>query len=403
MRAFASALPALLALAVFAAAPALAAGAPKKPAEAAAEGPPIPPLPVEPADPPGPWRRIRSLQRLQAQMAQGSQEALKAQPDLVAELERAFADADPAVWKDRRNAAAALALLLSGADPQTLRKRFDAGAFGDHADLVAPGLAFAEGRVGEARARLDELDGERVGATIAAQAAMALATLTTQIDPDRAHALFDRARLLSPGSLIEETALRRQIRLAEDRMEEARFLALAHQYARRYAASVYASSFHERLPAALARFALAGASDTMAPFERLLAALAEDQRAGSTLAIARAALARGRFALSLSAARRTLELSPTQDPLARVAALYAIVAVVAAEGPTVIARLEAWPPLLTRQEQELQRAALAVARQVHDWPPSAAPGAKVEHDEPGEAMQRAERLLAEGERLLEMK
>lgn len=396
----------LVLIVLLAGTPALAAGAPKKAADGeppAAEEAQIPPLPVEPADPPAPWRRIRSLQRLQAQMAQGSQEALKAQPDLVAELERAFAAAEPEVWKDRRNAAAALALLLSGAPPQALRKRYDAGAFGDHADLVAPGLAFAEGRVGEARVLLEDLDERRVGATIAAQAAMALATLTTQIDPARAHTLFDRARLLSPGSLIEETALRRQIRLAEDRMEEPRFLALAHQYERRFGPSVYADSFHERLPAALARFALAGKSDTLDPFERLLAALPEDQRPGSTLAIARAALARGRFVLALSAARRTLELAPTQDPRARVAALYALVAVAATEGPTVIPRLETWPPLPSRQEQELNSAALAVARQIYAWPPAPPPGVVVEKEESGEAMQRAERLLAEGERLLEMK
>lgn len=394
--------PVLVLLALLLAAPAFASAA-KKPAGApAVVEAPIPPLSVEPDDPPRPWRLIRTLQRLQAQMAQGSAAALKAQPDLVAELTRAFAQTDPALWKDRRNAAAALALLLSGGDPAPMRKRYDEGAFGDHAALVAPGLAFAEGRIGAARELLDQMDEPRLGATIAAQAAMALGTLAAPDDPVRAHRLFDRARLLSPGTLIEETALRRQIRLAEDRMEATRFLTLAHQYARRYGASVYAGAFHERLPAALARFALQGKDDDLAPFERLFAVLPETERAPSTLAIARAALARGRFALSLAAARRTLELTATLDPQARVAALYAVVAMAPREGPSVIPRLENWPAQPTRQERELLAAATAVARQIYAWPPRR-PAGDFETPAPTEAMARALRLLAEGETLLETK
>ncbi|MBL8588095.1 MAG: hypothetical protein JNK46_06160, partial [Methylobacteriaceae bacterium] len=224
------------------------------------------PLPVD-TGPPAPWRLLRALQRLQVQMAQGSTVAQQAQAGLVAELTRGFAAADAALWSDRRNAVAALALLLSGADPRDLRKLHDDGAFGDHASLVAAGLAFAEGRTAQARALLEEIDEADLGRIVAAQVALVAATLAARDDPERANALFDRARLLSPGTLVEETARRRQARLAEERSDETRFMRLAAQYARRYGRSVYASDFHVRLPAALTRIALAGKRDDLEAIE----------------------------------------------------------------------------------------------------------------------------------------
>ena len=122
--------------------------------------------------------------------------------------------------------------------------------------------------------------------------------------PDRANALFDRARLLSPGGLIEETALRRQIRLAEERLDGPRYVRLASQYARRFSRSVYAGSFRERAPQTLAALALASPEPTVRPYEGLLADFDAAERGVATLAIARAALEKGRFDLALAATAR---------------------------------------------------------------------------------------------------
>ena len=62
-------------------------------------------------------------------------------------------------------------------------------------------------------------------------------------EPEVAVALLDRARLLSPGTLVEEAALRRSIAIAATLGDTGRFLMASEQYVRGYLRSPYASQF----------------------------------------------------------------------------------------------------------------------------------------------------------------
>ena len=55
--------------------------------------------------------------------------------------------------------------------------------------------------------------------------------------------MLDRARLLAPGTLVEEAALRRSIAVAAKLGDAKRFLRLSEQYVRAYLRSPYASQF----------------------------------------------------------------------------------------------------------------------------------------------------------------
>ena len=55
--------------------------------------------------------------------------------------------------------------------------------------------------------------------------------------------MFDEARLLSPGTLVEEAALRRSIALGSETRDTAQFLFSCSQYVRRFLQSPYASQF----------------------------------------------------------------------------------------------------------------------------------------------------------------
>ena len=55
--------------------------------------------------------------------------------------------------------------------------------------------------------------------------------------------LLDWARLLSPGGLVEEAALRREIALLAGAKDVARVAMLTRQYVTRFAASLYAADF----------------------------------------------------------------------------------------------------------------------------------------------------------------
>jgi chemotaxis protein MotC len=382
---------------------ATASSAPK--ADAHGGGKAAPPAPPKPADlgPPKPSRLVRALQRLQARLGAGDATAQAAQGALVAELEAQFEAADPAVWTSRREAAAQMVLLLSGGDPRPARRRAAAGQFGENADLVVAGLAFAEGDATRARSLLAGLDLEGVGDLARGQALLTAATLWSAgrgADPAKADALFDAARLAAPGTLTEETALRRQTRLAETRGDLTRFGWLASRHLRRFPRSIYAPAFRALLPEAAGRLAARIKDPTLAPLEPMLVAMTTQERMATLDALARHALAQGHFPFALAAARRALEIAPSLTLAADRAAMFALVATALEAGPDVRPRLAA-ARAPDAETEALRQAALAFVNDVYEWPPRALPTpADADRIEPPPGLARAAKSLAEGEALL---
>lgn len=367
--------------------------------------PPPPPTPAAAAAPEAeqPWRLIRALHRLQARLGEGDVTAQAALGDLVADLAGQFDAAPQAVWDDRRNAAAELVLLLSGADPRAARARLDKGLYGAFADAPRAGLAFADGDAAQARRQLEALVDADLDDLPRAYAALTAATLIAA-GPAKgrgeAHPLFDRARLLAPGLLPEEAALRRQARLAEEQGDRPRFAALNAAYLRRYPASVYAPPVRARLPRAMA--ALAVTPEDIDSFEPLLAAFSTPERIDALDRIARQAISAGKAPMASAAARRLLEAAPGDVVAGRRARVYALAVQAVAGGPDVVARL-AQPQegaAADPDAEALRRAALDLARQIYAWPPPppSAAAASTSEAPPGEAAIR--KALADGETLL---
>src|SRR5208337_5212645 len=67
----------------------------------------------------------------------------------------------------------------------------------------------------------------------------------------------DLSRLLAPGGLVEEAALRREITLLAEAKDVRRVAMLTRQYSTRFAASLYAADFFRELAGAIARLGLA--------------------------------------------------------------------------------------------------------------------------------------------------
>lgn len=403
---------AALALALLVAAAPAAAGGGGKPAkdggkehgkghETAAPARPAPPPPPSPAmaaapEADQPWRLIRALHRLQARLGEGDATAQAAQGDLIADLARRFDAAPPAVWNDRRNAAAQMMLLLSGADPRSARRRIEAGAFGAYDAGPRAGLAFAEGEAATARRLLAGLDPAQLDDLPRAYAALVAATLIAAGPAEgraAAHDLFDRARLHAPGLLPEEAALRRQARLAEELGDRPRFARLAALHLRRYARSVYAPPFRARLPQALA--ALARDAATLADLAPLLDALTAAERGAALDRLAKTALAAGQADLARAAAAR---LAAEPEPQARQRARLYGLAAQALTGDAAVAADLAALAAADPDAEALRRAALDVARQVSLWPPPRR--ADAPPPPPLAAEARIRKALAEGERLL---
>src|SRR5690606_40969681 len=78
---------------------------------------------------------------------------------------------------------------------------------------------------------------------LAAFVALVKGSLAAKEHPAQALRLLDEARLLSPGTLVEEAALRRSVGIAAETGDAARFALASTQYAARFLHSPYASQF----------------------------------------------------------------------------------------------------------------------------------------------------------------
>ena len=116
--------------------------------------------------------------------------------------------------------------------------------------------------------------------------------------------LLDWARLLAPGGLVEEAALRREIALLAEAKDMSRLAVLTRQYVTRFGASLYAADFLRDLASAVARLGLADDPANYKLISGALASLPPDGRRDFLLNLAKSGVVSGRFVAAASAATR---------------------------------------------------------------------------------------------------
>ena len=412
-------LGAALALALAAAVPARAGEASPEPAPSAAAaqaaepdhpaeaGKPAPaPRPADGAL--APYAAVRSLQALQDQVAHGNAAARAAQAKMLSHVAEVFAGADPALWKDQRNAGAMALYLFSAGRPTVVRAVLERTTLSREGDLLVKGaLAYAEGQDEIARALLGKLNPRALPASLGGHLALVMATLLSEHEPARAEAMLDLARLLVPGTLVEEAALRRQIFLLADPLTLDKFAALSRQYIRRFRGSVFASNFKGRLTSFATRLAEGGDVAQLAKLDAVFGELPQAERRGLYLALARGALVAGQPDSARYASGRAVALSPDAGEAER-AKLYAAAASAASDGaPAARGALAAVDGArLPPRDLDLRDAALAVAASVDGGLGDRGPGRNAETgDVQPEAataalLDRARRAMEAGDALL---
>lgn len=190
-----------------------------------------------------PYKLLRSLQRVQDQIADGDKAALGMQRELVGLIDTGFRNLKPEDFSDRRNAKALIAYAMAGGNPSTLERFLP--NIGDSTDpLVQLGVAvliYQKGAAKAASKRLQAFDPMGQGGLFGA--ALALVRGLVAPTPEEAIRDLDTARLLAPGTLIEEAALRRLVIVHRHLEDPDAFLRIASRYARRFIESPYALQF----------------------------------------------------------------------------------------------------------------------------------------------------------------
>lgn len=266
----------------------------------------------------------RTLQTLQDRIVQGSVAALESQAQILDAMAQAIAAMDAAEWKDTRSIRALALYLLSGGTPRPVQelftKRTDLGAM---QPLLLALLAYAE-RKPDAAQQLARHDAQALDASLAGHVALAQAILTDAA-PERSLASLGVARLLAPGALVEEAALRRQVRLLLAGKRNIEAVQIATRYLWRFPGSVYTPEVVAFLAGSVLPD-MAAEPAGRGEVVRIVDELPTQQRGGLLLDMARLALLNGKLDVTTFAAKVVADVTESTDPLSIRARAYSGIA-----------------------------------------------------------------------------
>jgi chemotaxis protein MotC len=189
---------------------------------------------------------VRSLQYVQDSVVAGDFSAMDMQRFLLEQVDRKLREAQPEDFDDPRNVDAALIYAMSGGNPKTLdlivaRDRY--GYFDE--EITGIMRAYLNGLVPTTKKPMKEIVEEYLDTSLGPYIALIAANVKAAAKDIKSVELFNLARLSSPGSLIEEAALRRSILISINSDMVGQALKFAHIYARRFSKSPYNVQFSQ--------------------------------------------------------------------------------------------------------------------------------------------------------------
>lgn len=297
--------------------------------------------------------------------------------------------------------------VLSGGDPHTAEKLAKVESLPVSQRRLLEGAArFMKGERQEAAKQLEALDPLQLPGRVAGRLALAQALLTD--DEQLRQSRLAMAISAMPGSLIEESALRRSALAYAEAGKEQLFWRRLERYQRRFPNSLYGAGFWEEVLRLIVSWHVAaGRQDSDSPLElarldHILCAMELPRRRSLYLNLTRMAATVNDLPLTEFAARRLLRLSVMGSQEEQVARLYlALYAVASENSEDSRAQLLALNyKLLNEQELALLAAGLSIALEITgDVPAEAAPPAE-QSVETTPLEDRGEKLLEDTDKLL---
>ncbi len=138
--------------------------------------------------------------------------------------------------------------------------------------------------------------------------------LETKRDRKAAVSLLDWARLLAPGGLVEEAALRREIAVLVEAKDVSRATRLTREYAIRFGASLYRPAFFRELARLIGGNGLAEDPANYRLLSTAATALPTEGRLDFLLTLAKASIVNGRFKAASAAASEALASASPNSP-----------------------------------------------------------------------------------------
>ncbi len=329
--------------------------------------------PASSADDLEPYKMIRSLQFIQDSIVLGDHSANEMQRFLLKTLDQRLRTIGPEAFKDTRNVDAVFMFAMSGGNPQTLEYLASRDIEGDFDIRLTRVLRrYLQGQGVSALPAFDELVKEYTASDVGPYLALVAGNTTAGVEPQKALAYFDQARLLAPGTNLEEAALRRSLAITLHLSDYPRSTDIAGKYVRRFLYSPYASQFVDMF----VQLVVDGDGTITRDQWTDIVAMMDDERAKELyMRVARRAVLAGKQDLARDAAARAEQLgSTTASDGKSVSRLYGDLANVSTAKVTDTAESLSRIPdeALSERDKMLRDAARNIAEQIV-MPVSAAP------------------------------
>jgi chemotaxis protein MotC len=257
------------------------------------------------------YKMVRSLQNVQDSIARGDQGAVEMQRFMLGEIDKRLRNIAPSDFDDERNVDAAMLYAMSGGNPVTLDLLVSRDARGNFDTRVTNALLmYLTGKGSMATKSLDETVPEYKTTAIGPYLALISANSIMQKSPEKALQYFDWARLVLPGTIVEEAALRRSLLITTKSNDLEKSLVIARRYISRFPQSPYAAQVADQI-VALVNSHVGKISDEQ--IAEVLAGLDVKRRQEVYLRIARVATLSGADELARSSAENAIKLSENSD------------------------------------------------------------------------------------------
>lgn len=355
-----------------------------------------------------PFEMMRALSILQDQIAAGNAIAQVGQVKMIERMAERFSTIDASVWKDKRNARALVLYLFGGGNAAALDGLITKDDIAKGYEVLFEGaMAYALGKDGAARAALLPIDARNLPSGLGGHLALVQATLLANQDKAKALQLLDLARLLEPGTLVEEAALRKEMFLIGSTGDLDKFALLARRYMHGFAKSVYAENFKQLEIKMASEIGKGDSVESNHKLEQLLNGVDRHERQDIYLAVAKSAILDGRSVTASFAGSAAEKLSDKPDGNeARARVYFGAATVVGSDYDLGVKALNSVDPTrLTEQDGALRASALEIAVMIRssasllDAGDEAGPGP--EHTGVQQTVLDAEKSLATSEALLQ--
>lgn len=176
-------------------------------------------------------------------------------------------------WKQQRNYRAAVIYVLAGGESARLRHLLHDHVIEEKGPpLLTASLAFADRDRENATKLMSSIDVRIYPSILAGHLALVRGGLLIGVDNKEAARSLAYARLMMPGSQVEEAALRREIAITDPRTETDRYILLARRYQFNYSRSPFAMKYWQNLTPAVSKIDVAIDGGRAAEFEELFKA-----------------------------------------------------------------------------------------------------------------------------------